>query len=315
MDMPAMDMPRLTPKAILRRLVAIAAIVLGAAVLFACTGRWLSPRRLTPDRMVVALSERDRNSLGHRHNHSKSNYSTGTFEANGAGVRLSTAPMFAAESYPVISRFAIATGDPNTADATGRVRSMALGVVAPDGQECGSGMNASPMFVVGTPQALYELTSAQDVDPAIKKINRAAPEHFFATHPEAQPFAEWAKTAPWTDSWTDPTFNSLNAFRFVNADGQSELVRWSMQHAVPEHFVDQAMLAKLRPDFLAQDVRQRLAQRPPSWHLVVTLAKPGDPSNDATKLWPRRSRACRYRDAYRSPNTRRGNRIMPGLQL
>jgi catalase len=37
---------------------------------------------------------------------------------------------------------------------------------------------------------------------------------------------------------------------------------------------------------LAQDLRQRLAQQPLSWHLVVTLAKPGDPSNDATKVWP-----------------------------
>jgi catalase len=288
MDMPPMDIPRLglTTEALFGRLVAIGAIVLGAALLFAYTGGWLSPHRLTPDRMVAALSDRGGNPLGHRRNHSKGTCFTGTFEANGAGVRLSTAPMFAAGSYPVIGRFAIATGNPNAADASGRVRSMAIRVVTPDGQEWRSGINDSPMFVVATPQAFYEMTLTQDVDQATGEPNPAATEQFFATHPEAQPFAEWAKTAPWTDSWADRTYNSLNAFRFVNADGQSQLVRWSMQHTVSEHFVDQAMLAKLGPDFLAQDLKQRLAQQPLSWHLVVTLAKPGDPSNDATKVWP-----------------------------
>jgi catalase len=268
MDMPPMDMPRLglTPRAILGRLVAIGAIVLGAAVLFVYTSGWLSPHRLTPDRMVAVLSDRGGNPLGHRRNHSKGTCFTGTFEANGAGVRLSTAPMFAAGSYRVIGRFAIATGNPDAADASGPVRSMAIRVVTPDGQEWRSGMNNSPMFVVATPQAFYEVTLTQDVDPATGKPNPAASEHFFATHPEAQPFAEWTKTAPWTDSWADRTYNSLNAFRFVNANGQSQLVRWSMQHTAPEHFVDHRTLEKLGPDFLAQDLKQRLAQGPLSWH-------------------------------------------------
>ncbi len=252
-----MDMPRLAPKAILRRLVAIAAIVLGAAVVFAYTGVWLSPHRLTPDRMVAALSDRGGNPLGHRCNHSKGTCLTGTFEANGAGVQLSTAPIFTAGNYPVIGRFAIAIGNPNAADASGRVRSMAIRVVTSGGQERRSGMNDSPMFVVATPQAFYEMTLAQDVDPATGKPNPAASERFFAAHPEAQP-----------------------------ADGQSELVRWSMQHTVPEHFVDHATLEKLGPDFLAQDLKQRLAQGPLSWRLVAPLAQPGDPSNDATKVWP-----------------------------
>ena len=286
--MPPTDMPSpgLTAKAIFGRLAAIGAVVLGAAVLFAYTGGWLSPHRLTPDRMVAALSDRGGNPIGHRRNHSKGICFTGTFEANGAGARLSTAPMFAAGSYPVIGRFAIATGNPDASDDSTPVRSMAIRVVAPGGDEWRSGMNDSPMFVVATPRAFYEMTLAQDVDPATGKPNPAAIERFFATHPESQPFAEWAKTMRWTDSWADRTYNSLNAFQYVNANGQSELVRWSMEHTAPEHVVDHAALAKLGPDFLSQDLKQRLAQGPLSWRLVVTLAKPGDPSNDATKVWP-----------------------------
>jgi hypothetical protein len=61
----------LTPKAIFGRLAAIGAIVLGAAVVFAYTGGWLSARRLTPGRMITALSDRGGNPLGRRRNHSK----------------------------------------------------------------------------------------------------------------------------------------------------------------------------------------------------------------------------------------------------
>jgi hypothetical protein len=47
----------LSIKAALGRLAVIGAIMLGAAALFGYTGGWLSPHRLTPDRMVAALSD------------------------------------------------------------------------------------------------------------------------------------------------------------------------------------------------------------------------------------------------------------------
>ncbi len=56
----------LSIKAALGRLAVIGAIMLGAAALFAYTGGWLSPHRLTPDRMVAALSDRGGDPLGHR---------------------------------------------------------------------------------------------------------------------------------------------------------------------------------------------------------------------------------------------------------
>jgi catalase len=276
----------LSIKAALGRLAVIGAIMLGVAALFAYTGGWLSPHRLTPDRMVAALSDRGGDPLGHRRNHAKGTCFTGTFEANGRGARYSSAPMFAAGAYPVIGRFAIAVGDPDAADAVGRVQSMAIRVVAPDGQEWRSGMNNSPVFVVATPRAFYELTVAQGIDPATSKANPAAIDRFFATHPESQPFAEWAKTAPWTASWTDQTYNSLNAFWLVDAGGTSRLVRWSMQTTLTPAFVAHDELVKRGTDFLEQDLKRRLAQGPLYWRFVLALAKPGDPSDDATKAWP-----------------------------
>jgi catalase len=266
---------------------ALIGLVVGAgAIVFAYTGGWLSPERLTPSRMVDALSRRGGDTLGHRKNHAKGICFTGDFAANGAGTRLSTAAMLAAGSYPVIGRFAIAVGDPMTPDADGRVRSMAVRITAPGGEEWRSGMNDIPVFPVATPAAFYESTLAEDIDPATGKPDPAAFKNFVAAHPEITPFLDWAKTAPWTTSYADQTYNSLDAFRFIDAAGHSHLVRWSMETTTPTHEVPQGSLTGLGPDFLEQDLKQRLAHGPLTWHLMVTLAAPGDPSNDATKAWP-----------------------------
>lgn len=264
----------------------IGAVITASSAGFAYAAGWLTPARLTPAKIVTALAERGGDPLGHRRNHSKGVCFTGSFAANGQGARYSTAAVLAAGTYPVTGRFAIATGNPRAADLTGRVKSMAIRLVAPNGQEWRSGMNDSPVFAVATPQAFYAMTQAQDINPATGKPDPAAMKHFAATHPDFAPFAAWAKTAPWTASWADQTYNSLNAFRFIDATGASHLVRWSMQPTVPLDPVPVASLAKLGPNYLQDDLTRRLAQGPLTWHLIVTLAAPGDPSNDATKAWP-----------------------------
>lgn len=276
----------LSPTAALGRLALIGGIVLVAAAAFAYTAGWFTPDRLTPARMVTALADRGGNPLDHRRNHAKGMCFTGTFDANGAGSRFSTAPMFAVGQYPVVGRFAIAVGNPSAADIMGRVKSMAIRIVAPDGQEWRSGMNNSPVFVVSDPRDFYAMTLAQDIDPATGKPDPAAMTRFFATHPQSAAFAQWAKTAPWTASWADQTYNSLDAFRFIDPDGNSRAVRWAMQSTVPQTPVPLGQLDAMGPDFLEGDLTRRLAQGPLTWHLVVTFAAPGDPSNDATKAWP-----------------------------
>lgn len=273
----------LSLKQMLGALAVIGVSVGGSAAAFAYTAGWLSPGRLTPERIVDALGRRGGDPVGHRRNHSKGVCFTGTLDANGAGTRLSTARVFTPGSYPVTGRLAIAVGNPAAPDSAGRVRSMAIQVTTPDGQEWRSGMNNSPVFVVSTPQAFYEATLAATIDPATGKPDPQANARFIAAHPETVGFNQWAKTAPWTASFADQSYNSLNAFRMVDAGGSSHAVRWSMQATVP---VQPAAQAQLGSDTLSADLEQRLAAGPLRWRLVVTLAGSGDPTNDATKAWP-----------------------------
>jgi catalase len=258
----------------------IATVVGVAAVAFAYTAGWLSPHRLTPKKIVAGLAPPGGPALGHRRNHAKGICFTGTFEANGAGSALSKARVFVPGQYPVVGRFNLATADPNAADAMVRVRGIGIRITTPDGQEWRSAMIDAPIFPVSTPQDFYELlTASGSKDPdAMKK--------FIGAHPGFLTFVGWAKSAPWTGSYAEEPYNSLNSFLFVDSTGTKHPIRWSLVPAAQPVPVSPDELAKRGPDFLEQEITQRVAAGPQRWTMVVTVANPGDPTADPNKAWP-----------------------------
>ena len=261
-------------------LVLIAVIIGAGAAAFAYTAGWFSPQRLTPDKLVAALAPPTGPALGHRRNHAKGICFTGEFEANGAGSELSKAQVFARGHYPVLGRFNLATADANAPDATVRVHGLGIRIATPDGQEWRSALIDPPVFAVSTPQGFYELLLAS------KSKDANAMKNFIAAHPEFAGFGDWAKNAPWTDSYAEDRFNSLNSFVFVDNAGAEHVVRWSLLPAAQPVPISQDELAKHGPDYLEQEIAQRVATAPQRWTMVVTIANPGDPSADPSKAWP-----------------------------
>lgn len=261
-------------------LVIIAAVIGVVAIAFAYTAGWLSPHRLTPAKLVGSLAPPGGPALGHRRNHAKGICFTGTFEANGAGTALSHAQVFVSGQYPVVGRFNLATADPNAADAMVRVRGLGIQITTPDGQQWRSAMIDAPIFPVSTPQDFYELQMAsRSKDPdAMKK--------FIAAHPGFVSFVSWAKSAPWTGSYAEERYNSLDSFLFVDGSGTKHPIRWSLVPAAQPTPISPEELAKRGPDFLEQEITQRVSAGPQSWSLVVTVANPGDPTADPNKAWP-----------------------------
>jgi catalase len=260
--------------------VVIAAVVGVAAVAFAYTAGWLSPQRLTPKKLVAGLAPPGGPALGHRRNHAKGICFTGTFEANGDGSALSKAPVFVRGQYPVVGRFNLGTPDPNAADAMVRIRGIGIRITTPDGQEWRMAMIDAPIFPVSTPQGFYELlTASGSKDPdAMKK--------FIAAHPEFLTFLGWAKSAPWTGSYAEERYNSLDSFLFVDGAGSTHPIRWSLVPTAQPVSVPPDELTKRGPDFLEQEITQRVAASPQHWSLIVTVANPGDPTADPNKAWP-----------------------------
>jgi catalase len=276
-----MAQPHQSPaRSVFGSLVLIAVVIGGGAAAFAYTAGWFSPQRLTPDKFVDAFTPPTGEPLGHRRNHAKGICFTGVFEANGAGSALSSAQVFARGQYPALGRFNLGTPDPTAPDATVRVRGMGLQILTPDGQEWRSAMINAPIFPVSTPQAFYELLLASaSKDPDAMKT-------FAAAHPEIAPFGAWAKSGPWTGSYAEERYNGLNSFIFTDSSGVEHTVRWSLLPAAQPVSISPDDLAKRGPNFLEQEITERVRGGPQRWTLVVTVANPGDPTADPSKAWP-----------------------------
>lgn len=259
----------------------IGGVVVVAVGAFAYTAGWLTPERLTPTKLVDTLAPPTGAVPGFRRNHAKGICFTGTFESNGAAAGLSRAQLFAKGAYPVVGRFNLATPNPVAADPSARVRGLSLMVTTPDGREWRSAMIDAPFFPVATPEAFYALLQA-----GANKSDPDAMKNFIAAHPEFKNFLGWATTAPWTSSYVQERYNSLNSFILENGKGDRQAVRWSFLPAAPVQALSADELKAKGADFLASDLTQRVGAAPQRWTLQLTLANAGDPTADPSKAWP-----------------------------
>lgn len=271
-------------------LLGIAAIVAIGAAAFAWTGGYLGGDRLTAQRMTDTIERTAAPHPGFRRAHSKGVCVSGVFHGNGQASTLSSARVFAQSEVPVLGRLSIAGGDPHGADAKARVRSMALLLRSDDGQQWRTAMNSFPFFAVPTPEAFQAQTLASIPDPATGKPDPAKMAALVARWPQIKKFQQWASSADWSNSWANTGFNGVNAFIFTAGDGSEHAVRWSMRPQTAFAPLDAQQREQADADFLAEDLRARLAQGPLRWDLLITVAAPGDPVDDPTQAWPQARR-------------------------
>ena len=280
---PLESKPALSGGALAGRFAAIGACVVLPALAFAYVGGWLDSDRLSAGKIVGALQNNGGVHPGFRRNHAKGVCVSGYFDSNGAAAQFSTAEVLASGHTPVVGRFAVPGGNPYAPDSSVPIRSMALRFTEANGQQWRTGMNAMPVFPVATPKAFYDLTVATGPDPATGKPDPARAKAFFMSHPETGPFLGWIKTAKPSASYATEGYSSLNAFYLVDSAGARHAVRWEM---VPDAHDADGAVAPQGTDYLDSDLRTRIAQGPQRWHLIFTLADPGDPVDNATQVWP-----------------------------
>ncbi len=268
----------------LGRLGVIAAIIVVIAAAFAWVGGWLSPGRLDQTAMINRFEQVNGPHPGFRRNHEKGVCFSGYFDSNGAGVRLSKAVVFQPGRSPIFGRFALAGGMPTMRDGPNDVRSMAVNFTLADGELWRTGINDIPVFPVRTARAFYDQLLAAKTDPATHKPDPQKLAAFFAAHPESARALALIKAHPFSSGFADATYNSLNAFRFVNADGVVTPVRWSMTAVDP--VMPEAANPPPDPNYLFDALNARLARGPAQWRLMITVGQPNDPTNDATTPWP-----------------------------
>ena len=281
----ALRVPLRTTDTILR-LVAIGLVIAGIAGLFLYVGGWFTPRALSPAVMINTFEQANGKHPGFRRNHAKGVGVSGYFESNGKGAALSKAIVFRSGRVSVIGRFALAGGQPYQADAAHTVRSLAVLFQLPNGEEWRSGMNNIPVFPVNSAEGFYDLLLATTPNPATGKPDPAKMAAFLAKHPESAKALQLIRNNPVSSGFEDSTFNGLNAFRFINAQGVATPVRWSMVPVQPFVASSPSPPEKAGTNYLFEALITSVYARPLQWHLIITVGQPADVTRDATLPWP-----------------------------
>jgi catalase len=217
----------LTAGSMFARLASIGGLLLVAVGAFLYLGGWFSPQKLTPARFVDEFERVGGIHSGFRRNHAKGVCVLGFFDSNGQGTRLSKAVVFQSGRVPVIGRFSLGGGDPHATDELSSVRGLGLQFSLPDGEQWRTAMVDLPVFPFKDPQAFYDNLVASKPDPNTHQPDPAKGVAFLASHPETARALAIIKSHAPPSGFDNTAYYSLNAFRFVNADGASVYVRWS----------------------------------------------------------------------------------------
>jgi catalase len=158
---------------------------------------------------------------------------------------------------------------------------MAIKFHLPDGSETDMAINSLKFFPVATGEDFRDLLLALAASPPDASKPRKF-EQFTASHPSVP--AAFA-TVGTPDSFADEEYYGVDAFVFVNKAGERQAVRYQM---MPERVVHLAAadVAKQPPNFLMDELSERLKHGPVTFHLKAQLAAAGDSTKDPTISWP-----------------------------
>lgn len=233
--------------------------------------------------VVDALNKAYGTHPGFRANHAKGVVVKGSFKASPDAAKLSKAALFTGATIPATVRFSDPTGIPTLPDGSpdANPHGMAIKYQLPDGSDTDMVIVSFKFFPVATGEEFRDLLLAAATSPP----DAAKPtklEQFLAGHPRV---AAASATSATPDSFADEEYFGINAFVLVNEAGARQAVRYQM---VPEHLVhlDPADAAKRPPNFLMDELPQRLKQRPVTFRMKAQLAAPGDQTKDPSQRWP-----------------------------
>ena len=88
-------------------------------------------------------------------------------------------------------------------------------------------------------------------------------------------------------SFAAADFHGLHAYYLVDAEGRRRAFRYHwMSTLTDERTVTRKQAALWPPQFLVEELRQRVARAPVRWELTFELAQDGDPTHDQLLAWP-----------------------------
>jgi catalase len=240
------------------------------------------------EEIVDAMNELSGEHPGYRAAHAKGILCAGSFTATSDASRLSRAPHLAGDRVRAMVRFSNGGGNPHVPD-TARMdgRGMATRFHLADDAASDIVAITIPVFFVRTARDFLDFIRARKPDPETGELDMEKVGAFVAQHPETQAALEnILPTFVPPTSYGQCAYNSLHAFALVNADGERRFVRYRWEPEAGEATLSDEEVGASSPDYLQEELRERLDREPVIFTLTAKLAAEGDPLDDPTVPWP-----------------------------
>ena len=211
---------------------------------------------------------------------------SGFFRPAGAAKSLTCAPHAVRESTPVTVRFSDFAGFPGVADNDPNLaspRGMAIRFHLAEHVHTDIVGQSTDGFPVRTAEEFLDFLHAlAGSGPDAPKPTLI--EEFLGTHPKALEFVMAPKPIP--ASFAQESFFSVTSYLFSDSNGKSRYGRYRVLPAAGNEYLDAAAAAAKTPNFLMDEIVDRVARGPVRHRIVVQMAGNGDAVDDATAHWP-----------------------------
>jgi catalase len=99
---------------------------------------------------------------------------------------------------------------------------------------------------------------------------------------------------PFPSSFAKEHFFAVSAFKFTNAEGSVRHGRYRILPEIGTEYLEGAAAAGKTPNYLFDELFERIAREPIKFQILVQLAGEGDTVDDATVQWPENRRLLRF---------------------
>jgi catalase len=268
-----------------KSLAAVALFVFLANPAFVAAQQAPTGQKSLPEQIVDAFNAVYGAHPGARANHAKGVIVEGTFTPNASAASVSKAAHFQKQKkpIPVIIRFSDAGGIPTVPDTSTIPRGMAVKFTLPDGAKTDMVLLSYNGFPVTTAEEFRDfLLAIAASGPDAPKPT--AFDKFLGGHPAAKTFVEAPNLPP--VSFTTQAYYGVNSFKFTNAKGAVTYGRYQVLPVGGPKVLTKEQLAKMGPDYLVDEMGQRIHRGPAKLTLVLQVAGPGDKIDDPSVAWP-----------------------------
>lgn len=239
----------------------------------------------TPYQMVEALHGVFGKHPNARAVHAKGIIVEGFFEAEKNAKKITKAIQFQNKKTLITARFSDFTGIPNIPDTIGssNPRGLAVKFHLSKGATIDIISHSYNGFPVSNTDEFVELLGAI----AESKTNTKKPtalDRFFEKHPIAKTFLTSQK--PPSISFSTISYYGVNSYKFTNIKGESKFIRYQFIPEDGEQFLSKEQVAKSNPNYLYDEIKIHLKNKPIKFKLYAQIANNNDDITNPSIAWP-----------------------------